>query len=66
MTAEEKLDRLELWATFAAEALQEVCDEAQIAAGDPDGDSECKTYRSLLRDLDEILMPELTEQGAQS
>jgi hypothetical protein len=59
VNTEEKLDALELWATFAAEALQEVIDEAQEAAGDPEDETECQTLRSLLKDLDAILMPEL-------
>ena len=66
MTDNQKLDRLELWATFAAEALQEVCDDAQEAAGDPDGEGEQLAIRGLLKDLDDILMPEWQRQIAQS
>lgn len=65
MTETEKLDRLEMWATFAAEALQEICDDAQDAAGDPGGDSECKTIRALIKDLDDILLPSWQQQIAQ-
>lgn len=56
MTNNKKLDRLESWALMAAEALQEFCDEAQEAAGDPDGEGELPTVRALLRDLDDIVL----------
>lgn len=54
-----KLDKLETWATMAAEELQEFIDEAQEAAGDPDGTDALPSVRALLLDLDKILMPGL-------
>ena len=43
-------DDLENWSVRVAEALQEICDEAQIAAGEPDGEMECTDLRALLPD----------------
>jgi HPt (histidine-containing phosphotransfer) domain-containing protein len=60
MTHAEKLDALEIWSTLAAEELQQFCDEAQDAAGNPDGEDQLQATRALLADLDKILMPELT------
>ena len=58
MTADEKLDRLESWAVMAAEELQDFCNDAQISAGNPDGEDQLQGVRQLLRELDEIIMPD--------
>ena len=49
------LDRLELWATLAAQEMQEFCDDAQIAAGNPDGEDCLEATRELIAELDEII-----------
>jgi len=56
------LDRLEGWAVMAAAELQEFCDEAQEAAGDPGGEGELQGTRMLLRELDEIMPPRWQQQ----
>ena len=61
MTADEKLDRLESWAVMAAEELQDFLDDAQISAGNPDGADQLLGTRQLLRELDEIIMPDWIE-----
>ena len=58
MNADEKLDRLESWAVMAAAELQDFCDEAQISAGNPDGEDQLQGTRQLLAELDEIIMPD--------
>ena len=58
MNADEKLDRLESWAVMAAAELQDFCDEAQISAGNPDGEDQLQGVRQLLAELDEIIMPD--------
>lgn len=55
MSATDYIEKLENWATMAAQELQDVCDEAQEAAGDPDGESELPGVRQLIRELDEIM-----------
>ena len=47
-------DHLEDWAHRAAQLLQDFCDEAQEAAGDPDGETELLDARALLHELDRI------------
>lgn len=54
-------DDLEDWACRAAQWMQEVIDDAQAAAGDPDGDSECRDGRALLAELDALVA--LDEEG---
>ena len=46
---------LEEWSVFACEALQEFCDEAQIAAGNPDGEDQLLDIRALLADHSRIM-----------
>ena len=41
---------LEDWSNRAAQALQDFCDEAQIDAGDPDGEHELQDIRELLKE----------------
>ena len=55
MSDQEYIERLEQWAVMAAQELQDFCDDAQEAAGDPDGEGECPGTRMLLRELDEIM-----------
>ena len=45
---------LESWALRACEALQEFCDEAQIAAGNPDGEDQLQDIRALLDEHSQI------------
>lgn len=51
-------DDLEGWATRAAQELQEFCDDAQEAAGNPDGEDQLPGVRGLIRELDAILKGE--------
>jgi len=51
----ERIDRLEGWAVMAAQELQDICDEAQEATGNPDGEDQLPGIRMLLRELDEIM-----------
>lgn len=53
MTDTEKLDHLETWATLAAEALQDVIDDARRA--DPDNPAPCPELAMMINDLDRIL-----------
>lgn len=48
-------DDLECWCIRAAQWMQDVIDEAQAAAGDPDGDTECADGRALLEELDKLI-----------
>lgn len=48
-------DELEDWSIRAAEALQEVCDEAQKAAGNPDGEDQLQDFRVLLAEHSRIM-----------
>ena len=57
MTAVEKLDRLESWAVMAAAELQDFCDEAQISAGNPEGEEQLQGTRQLRAELDAIIIP---------
>lgn len=50
------VDALEVWATFVAEALQEVIDEAVEAEPDTPEEEVCADLRMLLKDLDRILL----------
>jgi hypothetical protein len=47
---------LDEWAVRAGQALQEICDEAQEAAGNPDGEDQCLDLRELLRELDYLIL----------
>jgi hypothetical protein len=47
-------DDLEDWALRAAEALQEFCDEAQLASGNPDGEDQLKDIRALIAEHSRI------------
>lgn len=47
-------EQLESWALRACEALQEFCDEAQIAAGNPDGEDQLQDIRALLDEHSQI------------
>ncbi len=56
MSNEDKYtDRLEGWAVMAAQELQDLCDEAQEAAGDPDGVDQLPGVRQLIHELDDIM-----------
>ena len=48
-------DDLASWAGRAVQALQELCDEAQEAAEDPDGESERWDIRALIREYEDIV-----------
>ena len=39
---------LEDWSRRAVQALQAICDEAQISAGNPGGEDQCQDLRILL------------------
>ena len=47
---------LENWSVRAAEALQEFCDEAQVAAGNPDGEDQLQDIRALLDEHSRIML----------
>lgn len=51
----EYVDILESWAQRAAEALQEFCDEAQVASGNPDGECQLLDIRQLLDEHSRIM-----------
>lgn len=51
------IDALESWAIMAAEELQQFCDDAQDAAGNPDGTDQLPGVRQLIAELDDILKP---------
>lgn len=51
----DRLTALESWAERAAQELQEFCDDAQIAAGNPDGEDQLIGTRQLISELDGIL-----------
>lgn len=55
MTNSDYIERLENWATMAAQELQDILDDAQEAAGNPDGVDQMPATRMLLRELDEIM-----------
>jgi hypothetical protein len=46
---------LEDWSVRVAEALQEICDNAQVNAGNPDGDDQCPDIRELLDEHTRIM-----------
>ena len=47
-------DDLESWAVRACEELQDFCNEAQLSAGDPDGEGCLPGTRALLAEADAI------------
>ena len=47
---------LEDWSNRAAQALQEFCDDAQDAAGDPVGVNELQDIRELLKEHTTIVI----------
>lgn len=47
-------EALEDWSLRAMQALQDVCDEAQDAAGDPDGEDQCLDLRELMAEFEEM------------
>lgn len=49
-------DDLQNWSVRAAEALQEICDETQLAAGDPSGENERQDLRGLLLEHSRITL----------
>lgn len=49
------IDELEDWSTRAAQALQDMCDEAQMAAGNPDGTDQLPDIRALLDEHNRIM-----------
>lgn len=58
----ETVASLECWATRASQELQEYCDDAQVAAGNPDGEDQCVGTRELIKELDEILIAPVPEK----
>lgn len=50
------LEALEVWATFAAEALQEVIDDCVTSSPETPEDEVCQDLRGLLADLDRIML----------
>lgn len=55
-------DDLDDWAFRTMQALQDIVDEAQLAAGDPDGESECRDIRALMAEYEAIRRGEQTWQ----
>ena len=47
-------DELEDWASRVVQELQDVCDEAQEAAGNPDGEDCLPGTRALIEEFDRI------------
>lgn len=52
---------LEDWCARAAQWMQDVIDDAQATTGNPDGETECRDGRELLRELDALLA--MDEEG---
>ena len=48
------IDELEDWSQRAAQALQDFCDEAQVSAGNPDGEDQLLDIRALLHEHSRI------------
>jgi hypothetical protein len=48
-------DELEDWALRTMQTLQEVCDDAQVAAGNPDGEDQCQDIRALMDEYERIM-----------
>lgn len=48
-------DELEDWARRTMQALQEVCDDAQEAAGNPDGEDQLSDVRGLMFEYERIV-----------
>ncbi|HHJ80130.1 MAG TPA: hypothetical protein ENJ65_00690 [Candidatus Tenderia electrophaga] len=53
----EKMDYalLQDWAGRAVQELQDFCDEAQIAAGNPDGDDQLIGVRALIKEYEDMV-----------
>ncbi len=51
----QKIDLLEDWSHRAAQALQDICDEAQLAAGNVDGEDQLPDLRELLLEHNQIM-----------
>lgn len=47
-------EHLEDWAGRAAQELQEFCDDAQAAAGNPDGEEWLQSVRILIKEYEDI------------
>lgn len=47
-------EELEDWAGRAAQELQEFCDDAQVAAGNPDGEDQLLSVRVLIAEYERI------------
>ncbi len=45
---------LENWSLMALQTLQDFCDEAQEAAGDPDGEGELTDVRAVMAEYERI------------
>lgn len=45
-------DEIQDWASRAVQELQEFCDEAQMAAGNPDGEDQLPSVRGLIHEYD--------------
>ena len=53
----DKETQLEDWAIRAGQVMQDIVDEAQLAAGEPDGVGECPDIREMLSELDALVVP---------
>tara|TARA_R110001599_G_scaffold100770_9_gene258137 strand:+ start:5222 stop:5386 length:165 start_codon:yes stop_codon:yes gene_type:complete len=49
-----EIEQLEDWAQRAVQELQDLCDEAQEAAGDPMGETELPGTRALIDEFNQI------------
>lgn len=54
MSSDIDKDDLIAWADKAVQELQEFCDDAQVAAGDPDGTDQLQSTRALIAEYDAI------------
>lgn len=53
------LEALEDWSLRVAQILQDVCDDAQMAAGNPDGTDQLPDIRELLEEHSRIMNAEV-------
>lgn len=53
------LEALEDWSLRVAQILQDVCDDAQMASGNPDGDDQLPDIRALLDEHNRIMSAEV-------
>lgn len=57
--APELYTALEDWSLRVAQILQDVCDDAQVAAGNPDGTDQLQDIRALLEEHSQIMRGEV-------